>query len=120
MLFEYSIEILVPVRKSAFHIYIEMSIRSEEVNYLIYRYLQESGRSCFWYQLIIGFEHTAYAFAYESMVADTKVYDEYLPPGSLVTYLQKALQYIELETHIRDVQVLKSLCNCLGWFRSGL
>ena len=37
------------------------------------------------------------------MIADTKVYDEYLPPGSLVTYLQKALQYIELETHIRGV-----------------
>ncbi|KAK8828939.1 hypothetical protein WA538_000942 [Blastocystis sp. DL] len=67
-----------------------MSIRSEEVNYLVYRYLQES-----------GFQHTAFAFAYESMIADTKVYDEYLPPGSLVTYLQKALQYIELETHIR-------------------
>lgn len=47
VLFDFSIEILVPVRESAFHIYIEMSIRSEEVNYLIYRYLQESGRSCF-------------------------------------------------------------------------
>lgn len=54
------------------------------------------------------------------MVADTKVYDEYLPPGSLVTYLQKALQYIELETHIRDVQVLNILHNCLGWFGSRL
>ena len=40
------------------------------------------------------------------MIADTKVYDEYLPPGSLVTYLQKALQYIELETHIRGVSLL--------------
>ena len=68
-----------------------MAINSEEVNYLVYRYLQES-----------GFEHTAFAFAYESMVADTKVYDEYVPPGSLISYLQKALQYIELETHVRD------------------
>ena len=42
------------------------------------------------------------------MVADTKVYDTYLPPGSLVTYLQKALQYIELETHIRDVILMRS------------
>ena len=54
----------------------------------------------------VGFQHTAFAFAYESMIADTKVYDEYLPPGSLVTYLQKALQYIELETHIRGVSLL--------------
>ena len=51
----------------------------------------------------IGFQHTAFAFAYESMIADTKVYDEYLPPGTLVSYLQKALQYIELETHVREV-----------------
>ena len=58
--------------------------------------------SCFW-KLKLGFEHTAFAFAYESNVADTKVFDEYLPPGSLITYLQKALQFVELETHIRDV-----------------
>lgn len=37
------------------------------------------------------------------MIADTKVYDEYLPPGTLVSFLQKALQYIELETHVRGV-----------------
>ena len=50
------------------------------------------------------------------MVADTKVYDEYLPPGSLITFLQKALQYIELETHIRDVLIAYFLRNSLGRF----
>ncbi len=35
------------------------------------------------------------------------MYDEYIPPGLLVSYLQKALQYIELETHVRDVRFLQ-------------
>lgn len=47
------------------------------------------------------------------MVADTKVYDEYVPPGSLISYLQKALQYIELETHVRDVSIVFD-CSFLG------
>lgn len=93
-----------------------MAIRSEEVNYLIYRYLQESGKDVWKSFFTLGFEHTAFAFAYESMVADTKVYDEYLPPGSLITFLQKALQYIELETHIRDVWIAYILRNSLGRF----
>lgn len=68
--------------------------------------------------LIIGFEHTAFAFAYESMVADTKVYDEYIPPGTLVSYLQKALEHIELETHTCTVCLSDLLCNCVGWNRN--
>lgn len=46
-------------------------------------------------------------------MADTKVYDEYVPPGSLISYLQKALQYIELETHVRDVPIVVD-CSFLG------
>lgn len=61
-----------------------------------------------WY---VGFQHTAFSFAYESMVADTKVYDEYLPPGSLVTLLQKALQYIEMESHVHIVDRLSGTDN---------
>ena len=70
-------------------------------------------RDSFW-KLTLGLEHTAFAFACESNIADTKVFDEYLPPGSLITYLQKALQFIELETHIRDVKFLKRLNNEVG------
>ena len=39
-----------------------MSITSEEVNFLIYRYLQES-----------GFSHSAFVFAYESLVTKSEV-----------------------------------------------
>lgn len=68
-----------------------MALRSEEVNYLIYRYLQES-----------GFDHSAFTFAYESSIADMRFFDSYVVPGTLITLLQKALQYIELEAHVRD------------------
>ena len=39
-----------------------MSISSDEVNYLVYRYLQES-----------GFTHAAYTFGYESFIAKTSI-----------------------------------------------
>lgn len=51
------------------------------------------------------------------MVADTKVYDEYIPPGTLVSYLQKALQYVEMETHVCTVYLSDLLCYCVGWNR---
>ena len=69
--------------------------------------------------MILGFEHTAFAFAYESRIAETRVFDEYVPPGALITFLQKALQYIELESHVRDVSAVHLLW-FVGHNRSGL
>jgi transducin (beta)-like 1 len=68
-----------------------MSITSDEVNYLIYRYLKES-----------GFEHAAFTFAYESNVAKYDISANDVPPGALVYYLQKGLQFVEVETHVRE------------------
>ena len=66
-----------------------MSISSDEVNYLVYRYLQES-----------GFTHSAYTFGYESFVSKTSIARGVeLPPGALVSFIQKGLQYLELEAH---------------------
>ena len=47
-----------------------MSISSDEVNYLIYRYLQEN-----------GYAHSAFTFAYESLVAKSSVAYTDVPPG---------------------------------------
>lgn len=52
---------------------------------------------------ILGFEHSAFIFGYESMIADTKVCDEECEPGALISLLRKALQFTELEAHVRDV-----------------
>lgn len=70
-----------------------MSISSDEVNYLVYRYLQEN-----------GFSHSAFTFAYESLVAKSSVVHTDLPPGALVTFLQKGLEYVTIEEHIKEVR----------------
>ena len=66
-----------------------MSISSDEINYLIYRYLQEN-----------GFTHSAFTFAYESLVTKSSVSQSEIPPGALITFLQKGLEYIAIEEHI--------------------
>lgn len=75
-----------------------MSISSDEVNYLIYRYLQEN-----------GFSHSAFTFSYESLVAKSSVVHTDLPPGALVTFLQKGLEYVTIEEHIKEVRRLRYL-----------
>ena len=68
-----------------------MSITSDEVNFLVYRYLQES-----------GFSHTAFTFGYESFVHQASVNANDVPPGALVSFIQKGLQYLELEANLAD------------------
>lgn len=86
-----------------------MSITSDEINFLIYRYLQESGTSNFEIieQLLrkfdIGFSHTAFSFAYESQVAKSTVATADIPPGSLISYIQKGLLYVGIEAHVNEV-----------------
>jgi len=72
-----------------------MSITSDEVNYLIYRYLKES-----------GFEHSAFTFGYESNVVKADINPADVPPGTLINFIQKGLQYLEVETHVKDVEYL--------------
>ena len=71
-----------------------MSISSDEVNYLVYRYLQES-----------GFTHAAYTFGYESYIQKTSIAGTDLPPGALISFIQKGLQYLELEANLNEVSV---------------
>jgi transducin (beta)-like 1 len=68
-----------------------MSINSDEVNYLVYRYLQES-----------GFLHAAFTFAHESLVARSVAADSEVPAGALLSFLQKGLQYVEVEAHLAE------------------
>ena len=56
----------------------------------------------------LGFEHSAFIFKHESMIANTKVVDEQVEPGALITLLQKSLMFSELETHVRDVGLSSS------------
>ena len=96
-----------------------MSISSDEINFLIYRYLQENGLSqifqylkhepyklYFVLSLIVGFTHTAFSFAYESLVCKSSVSETELPPGALITFLQKGLEYIAIEENIEEARIL--------------
>mmetsp|Transcript_30661 Transcript_30661/g.45369 ORF Transcript_30661/g.45369 Transcript_30661/m.45369 type:complete len:897 (+) Transcript_30661:81-2771(+) len=69
-----------------------MSVSSDEVNFLVYRYLQES-----------GFVHSAFTFAYESLLGRSHIRnaEKTIPPGALISFLQKGLQYVGIEESLR-------------------
>ena len=72
-----------------------MSLTSDEMNYLVYRYLLES-----------GFTHAAFALGHESRVDGARVADGdgKIPPGALIAFVQKGLQYCELEANLNEVR----------------
>ncbi len=69
-----------------------MSITSDEVNFLVYRYLLES-----------GFQHSAFTFGLESHIHQTSINGTIIPPGALISIIQKGLQYVEAEVSITEV-----------------
>lgn len=68
-----------------------MSITSDEVNFLVYRYLLES-----------GFQHSAFTFGLEAHVHQSSINGSAIPPGALIAVLQKGLQYVEAEVSIAE------------------
>ncbi|KAJ1643467.1 hypothetical protein J3B02_003449 [Coemansia erecta] len=68
-----------------------MVLRSEDVNYLVYRYLKES-----------GFLHSSYIFQFESQIHKATSEQPNVEPGSLIRVLQKGLQYMDVETHLNE------------------
>lgn len=63
-----------------------MSFNSDEVNFLVYRYLEES-----------GFHHTAYMFGYESSVLNAGIDGTLVPRGALMSLVQKGILFAEAE-----------------------
>lgn len=98
------------------------SLTAEDVNFLVFRYLQESGAPPAMHQRgggrcgflgraawrdglrrrLAGFQHSAFTFGYESHVQKTAANDSEVPPGALVSFVQKGLQYLELEANINQ------------------
>ncbi|XP_034949414.1 F-box-like/WD repeat-containing protein TBL1X [Chelonus insularis] len=68
-----------------------MSFSSDEVNFLVYRYLQES-----------GFQHSAYTFGIESHISQSNINGALVPPAALLSIVQKGLQYTEAEISIGE------------------
>ena len=69
-----------------------MAISIEEVNYLVWKYLQEN-----------GFPHSAFVFETETF-ANAFLNDNELPPNSLLTLLQRSLLELKLENEILKSQ----------------
>jgi transducin (beta)-like 1 len=53
-----------------------------------------------------GFLHSAFAFGYESFVHKTNINGNTVPPGALISFIQKGLQYLELEANLNEVRVV--------------
>ncbi|GFU19398.1 hypothetical protein NPIL_532211 [Nephila pilipes] len=68
-----------------------MSFSSDEVNFLVYRYLQES-----------GFAHSAFTFGIESHISQSNINGALVPPAALLSIIQKGLQYTEAEISIGE------------------
>lgn len=89
-----------------------MSFSSDEVNFLVYRYLQESGMFTINAQLkshlqhflpYAGFNHSAYTFGIESHISQSNINGALVPPAALLLMLQKGLQYTEAEISIGTI-----------------
>ncbi|EYC44891.1 hypothetical protein Y032_0446g1600 [Ancylostoma ceylanicum] len=63
-----------------------MSFSSNELNYIVWRYLTES-----------GFEHSAYVFSMESNLLDSDIDCTEVASGALVMMVQRGLFYAEAE-----------------------
>ncbi|XP_062184141.1 WD40 repeat-containing protein HOS15-like [Phragmites australis] len=64
------------------------ALTSAELNFIVFRYLQES-----------GFVHAAFTLGYEAGIHKGGIDGNLVPPGALITIVQKGLQYIELEAN---------------------
>ena len=58
--------------------------------------------------LVSGFTHSAFAFGYEAGIDKTRIDVNMVPPGALVTFIQKGIQYLELEANLSGVSILIS------------
>ena len=66
---------------------------SSKVNFLVYRYLQES-----------GFTHSAFVFGAESLIAQSNINGALVPPCALTSIIQKGLMYVEAEISTGEVK----------------
>lgn len=80
-----------------------MSFSSDEVNFLVYRYLLES-----------GFQHSAYLFGIESHISQSNINGALVPPAALLSILQKGLQYTEAEISIGEDGIEQRLVESLS------
>lgn len=55
-----------------------------------------------------GFTHSAFALGYEAGINKCTIDGNLIPPGALITFVQKGLQYLEMEANLNNVSILSS------------
>ena len=65
------------------------------------------------YQMPAGFTHSAFTLGYEAGINKCTIDGNLIPPGALITVVQKGLQYLEMEANLSNVSMLIFI-NLLG------
>ena len=52
-----------------------------------------------------GFVHASFAFGSESQIVKSNINGLEVAPGALVSFVQKGLQYSEIESHVHEVLI---------------
>lgn len=60
-----------------------------------------------------GFAHSAFSFGHESLVTKSNIDGSSVPPGALISFVQKGLQFVEIEAHVNDVRACAGERGCL-------
>lgn len=60
--------------------------------------------------LLVGFQHSAFTFGIESHIDQSNINGSVVPPGALVSVLQKGVQYVESEATLTEVIIVLILC----------
>lgn len=68
-----------------------MSVTSDDVDYLVWRYLVES-----------GYTHSAFTFSNEGSIGKQRYNTDSVSTGALVHLLQRGMQYMELEANLAE------------------
>ncbi len=52
---------------------------------------------------VAGFSHSSFVFGYEAFVHRTNIGANQVPPGALVSFLQRGIQYVEMQSNLNEV-----------------
>lgn len=62
--------------------------------------------------IFVGFTHSAFALGYEAGINKSPIDGNLVPPGALITFVQKGLQFLEMEANLSNVSMISSfLCS---------
>ena len=64
---------------------------------------------------VAGFSHSSFVFGYEAFVHRTNIGANQVPPGALVSFLQRGIQYVEMQSNLNEVGLRALPCMDLGF-----